>query len=360
MYSLLVVSTIVCIGNVNSLSSSKSPGGNFDLSNWKITLPDSSASEKSPDQLEDGYESSYFYTDSDGSMTFYVKGNGGTTSGSSYPRSELRSLCNPDNSKADRYNWKASSSGGYHYVDGKYKIGKLDSSSRKVVIQQIHAYDAPPLVKIQYQSGKVYALVKTDSSGNNEDKFTIGEVDQYTQFSLKTVMSSGYLKLYFNGSQKKSIKVRDYWSGYTNYFKAGNYLQSSSSSAYAYIHLYYLKVFVKSGKCVYDSSFTYADDAETSGNTAIAATAVSIVALLCIGGAIFGYCYWKKNKSGKATFKDSVDGDSKGGDAMTASDGAVTGQDTPNSTNNLNAAYDMDEIEIEVPVDDGNDEETHQ
>eukprot|EP00486_Rosalina_sp_Unknown_P010933 CAMPEP_0201591536 /NCGR_PEP_ID=MMETSP0190_2-20130828/189687_1 /ASSEMBLY_ACC=CAM_ASM_000263 /TAXON_ID=37353 /ORGANISM="Rosalina sp." /LENGTH=112 /DNA_ID=CAMNT_0048049915 /DNA_START=938 /DNA_END=1277 /DNA_ORIENTATION=- len=110
----------------------------------------------------------------------------------------------------------------------------------------------------------------------------------------------------------------------------------------------------------FDSSFTYADDAETSGNTAIAATAVSIVALLCIGGAIFGYCYWKKNKSGKATFKDSVDGDSKGGDAMTENDGAVTGQDTPNSTNNLNAAYDMDEIEIEVPVDDGNDEETHQ
>ena len=256
MYSILLVS-IVIIGNVYGLSTSKSPGDQFNLNNWKLTLPDSSASEKSPSQLDTDED--------DGSMTFYCPGNGGKTDTAKYPRSELRQLCNPSN---DRYNWKASSSGGYNYVDGKYRIGKLDSSSRKVVIQQIHAYDGPPLIKIQYQSGKVYALIKTDQDGDDEDKYTLGSVDDDEIFSLKTVVSSGYLKVYFKGSQKTNLKVKSYWSGYTNFFKAGNYIQSSSSSAYAYIHIYYLKVYTPSSKCTYDSSFTYDQDSSTSANAA--------------------------------------------------------------------------------------------
>mmetsp|Transcript_14262 Transcript_14262/g.12770 ORF Transcript_14262/g.12770 Transcript_14262/m.12770 type:complete len:346 (+) Transcript_14262:139-1176(+) len=326
------------VKDVNGLSSSKSPGDQFRLNNWKLTLPDSSASEISPDDLEDDYESSYFYTASDGSMTFYVKGSGGTTDGSNYPRSELRQLCNPDASNPDRYNWRVGDSDSYNYVEGTYRIGDLDSSSRKVVIQQIHAYDAPPLIKIQAESNKVYALIKLDEDGDDEDKVLIGEFDDDEIFSLKTVMSSGYLKVYFNDEQKTNLKVREYWSGYTNYFKTGNYLQSSSSSAYAYIHLYYLKVYTPDSKCTYDSSFTYDDDAASAaGNTAAVASAVSIIALLLIAGGIYGFCYWKKNKSGKASFKDSID------------ESAATKQpgDTPIVSGENNEAG---QIEISVPV----------
>eukprot|EP00486_Rosalina_sp_Unknown_P011132 CAMPEP_0201579712 /NCGR_PEP_ID=MMETSP0190_2-20130828/27478_1 /ASSEMBLY_ACC=CAM_ASM_000263 /TAXON_ID=37353 /ORGANISM="Rosalina sp." /LENGTH=162 /DNA_ID=CAMNT_0048014521 /DNA_START=1 /DNA_END=485 /DNA_ORIENTATION=+ len=152
------------------------PGDKFDLANWKLTLPtlnsEGSALEVYPVDLSNHYESDWFYMDSDGAMTFYTT-NGATTPNAKYPRSELRQLCNPNADDPEAYNWGIDS---YNYVEGVYRVGELDDpDGRKVIIQQIHAYDAPPLVKIQYQSGgKVYALIKTDASGDTDEKPLLG------------------------------------------------------------------------------------------------------------------------------------------------------------------------------------------
>ena len=345
--SCVIISILNVNVNVNGLSSSKSPGDQFSLNNFELTLPDSKASEIKPDELEDDYESSYFYTASDGSMTFYVPGNGGTTENGKYPRSELRQLCNPTAKYEDSYNWYVNS---YNYIEATYKIGKLDSSSRKVVIQQIHGFNVAPLIKIQYESNKLYALIKTDKSGDNEDKVLVGQVDDDEKFTLRTtVTSSGNLKVYFNGDLQTTYNVASYWGDYSNYFKAGNYLQSNSDSAYSYVHIYALTVYTKSSACIYDSSsFTYDDDAASAaGNTAAVAIAVSIVALLLIAGGIFGIWKWKNNKSGKASFKDSIDESAatkQSGDTPMVSENNETGQDTPNST----GGYNMEEIDIDV------------
>ena len=351
--SLLIVSVIIGSVNVYGLSSSKSPGDQFRLNNWKLTLPDSSASEKSPDDLENDYTSKYFYTDSDGSMTFYVPGSGGTTDTAKYPRSELRQLCNPDASNPDRYNWRVGDSDSYNYVEGTYRIGDLDSSSRKVVIQQIHAYDGPPLIKVQYESNKIYALIKTDEDGDDEDKVLIGSVDDDEKFLLRTtVTESGNLKVYFNGDLKTTYAVGGYWGDYKNYFKAGNYLQSNDDDAYAYVHLYTFGVYTRDSACDYTSSFTADEDAASTSVTNTIIALVSIFAVAIIGGGIFGYCYFKKKKSPVVTMKEEVkDVEEDNDDTINPTETCDTpvmesrdGSNTPNSN-------DIDAVEIEVAVD---------
>src|SRR5262245_33612978 len=80
------------------LDSNLPPGGNFDLSHWKLTLPDANATEIPAEQLDAGYTNSlFFYTAQDGAMTFWSPVTGGVTGETDYPRSELRELLNPDN-----------------------------------------------------------------------------------------------------------------------------------------------------------------------------------------------------------------------------------------------------------------------
>src|SRR5690349_13892833 len=80
-----------------SLNPSAAPSDNFDLTNWKITLPVDRNGALSGTAVEvqnlSGYQNSkYFYTGSDGTMVFYAPVDGATTRGSSYARSELREM----------------------------------------------------------------------------------------------------------------------------------------------------------------------------------------------------------------------------------------------------------------------------
>ena len=67
------------------------PGGNFDLSYWKLTRPNQQ--ERDADQLAAGYSvDGEFYTDeTTGAMVFWCP-NDGATGGSTYPRNELREM----------------------------------------------------------------------------------------------------------------------------------------------------------------------------------------------------------------------------------------------------------------------------
>ena len=141
-----------------ALDPAQPPGSNFDLSHWYLGLPiDSSGGTSGTSasisvvQLVSGYvHPSYFYTGTDGSMVFWAPVNGATTSGSSYPRSELREQIVP----GDNYsNW---SGYGTHVLSAQCKVTQVPSVG-KVIIGQIHSYSrkARPLVKLQFFKGRI-------------------------------------------------------------------------------------------------------------------------------------------------------------------------------------------------------------
>src|SRR5206468_4514274 len=108
---VLGLAILICARNsCLALNPSLPPSGNFDLSHWKLTLPVDSngtntgtAVEVQVSQMVAGYtNASYFYTASDGAMLFWCPVDGATTSGSSYPRSELREMLNPSSTSV---NW---------------------------------------------------------------------------------------------------------------------------------------------------------------------------------------------------------------------------------------------------------------
>ena len=122
--------------NATKLSKTSPPGTNFDLTHWKLTIPTPNKStEIDTNSLVNGYQSEYFYTSPiDGSMSFYVPGNGGTTSNTAYPRSELRHMCNPSN---DDDNWFVGN--GVHELWANIRVDK-NISAPKVIVAQIHGY----------------------------------------------------------------------------------------------------------------------------------------------------------------------------------------------------------------------------
>lgn len=222
----------VCLGTlcfasvpVLALDPAKPPGSNFDLSRWKLTLPDSSASETSPGLLTTGFTNSFFYTGADGAMVFACPVTGGTTSGSSYPRSELRELLDPSD---DNVNWTGY---GTHIVNAQCKVTQIPSS-QKVIIGQIHSFtgNAYPLIKLQFNNGTVEALVKQSPNSSTDTKLTYANVGMSNAITYQIKVVEGLLSIAVNGATR-SVNVFQSdpdWTNQTFYFKAGNYCQDNS------------------------------------------------------------------------------------------------------------------------------------
>jgi hypothetical protein len=203
------------------------PGSNFDLSHWKITFPDASASEKSPAQLSAGFTNQYCYTGADGAMVFWCPVNGGTTSGSSYPRSELRELINPAD---DNVNWTGY---GTHVLTAQCKVTQQPPTSKKVIIGQIHGFNVDPLIKLQSSNGKIEALVKTKPSGGTDVKYTFATVGLNSNINYQIKVTEGVLTLTVNGlaTNHNFFATNSGWSNQVFYFKAGNYCQEAGTNS---------------------------------------------------------------------------------------------------------------------------------
>src|SRR5688500_5858325 len=116
------------------------PSDFFNLTSWKITLPvDGGDSNSDADEVLNlvGYESQWFFDNADGSMTFRTPVDGATTSGSSYPRTELREM----NGSA-RAAWTLST-GGEMVAQLEVDAAPRLSSGvyGRVVVGQIHGQD---------------------------------------------------------------------------------------------------------------------------------------------------------------------------------------------------------------------------
>ena len=222
-----------------ALDTNQPPGGNFDLTHWKLQLPTDGGvltctnlgvDEKTPAQLEAGFTNAYFYTGTDGAMVFWAPLNGAKTSGTKYPRSELREEITPNN---DNVNWIPT---GTHILDASCKVLQVGPVDKEVIIGQIHAVNSVsnlPTVKLYYSDGKVYGTVKTNSTDDNSDaKFSSITVTTNKLINYRIQLANGVVTLvYSNITRTYNIFQSD--PSYTNvqqYFKAGDYCQEFSCS----------------------------------------------------------------------------------------------------------------------------------
>ena len=252
----------------------------INFSNWKLTLPVDEDENGSPDEyypsdlVDNGYRTldpilPYMYDDtSDGSIVFYTFPETSTTN-SSYSRTELRELINPNNALD---NWTLSDGG---EMTGRLKVSLIsqDNASsydyHRVIVMQIHGIiseddmntynfsstNGPPLIKIYWKDGYIWCHKKSlvDESTSGEDlvqpytssnnfwtdvKNNLGYVG-FEPFNFRITASDAQIEVQLNNNTPvmyQDISL-DKWQ-YNNYFKAGNYLGTTDPQGFCYVKYY--------------------------------------------------------------------------------------------------------------------------
>lgn len=243
------ITKIVALGMVTSswcadASDTTSPKYNFDLRHWKLTLPvdesggtSGEAMDVAPTQLEGspGYSSKWFYKGEFGTMAFWAPVDGATTKGSSYARSELRELIDPDD---DNVNWTIAQRS---VLQAKCKVLRVPANG-KLVVGQIHGFQTTPLLKLEYlydaaaQSGSVVALVNATPDASVPTRFTLASglaLDQAFQYKAAVYPKDGrsVLHMYVDRGPAVDYVISRSWTDVGMYFKAGSYPQDQGSSS---------------------------------------------------------------------------------------------------------------------------------
>jgi len=208
------------------------PGQLFNLNNWILQLPVSNGNggveEISNPQLET-YTSEYFYTDTDSSMTFWCPQDGAHTSGSNYPRSELRET--PD--------WTVK---GTHELNCTCSVTK-EPQNHAITIGQIHADGVSGscsiIVELEWNAGTIVSHLR-DKNCNNV-QYTVGtgyKVGDKINYYLK--LQDGVVTVTTNKGSQPAYTYS--WITYQLYFKAGDYVQdnATSSTEGGIVHFYQL------------------------------------------------------------------------------------------------------------------------
>ena len=203
-----------------SVGPAGTPGAVLNLTDWKLTLPvadagSTDAREVLQPRLASFALSPYFATNPTRTgVVFQANAGGATTSGSSYPRSELREMTDGGASEAS---W--SSTSGTHTLVISEAITALPAVKPHVVAGQIH--DANDDVAVFRLEGS--SLYLTHGNDSHYQLIT-GSYRLGTRFEAKFVVSGGKIDAYYNGALVASIA--DSFTG--GYFKAGCYTQSNT------------------------------------------------------------------------------------------------------------------------------------
>ena len=243
----------------------------IDLSNWYLTLPVDADNDGRVDNIEqpalDNYRNidrvkPYMYDGLDNSLVFNCPYTGISTTNSSYSRTELREqMVTNDNN----VNWTMEDGG---IMEGELKMDDI-SSGHRTIIMQIHGRltneqknqigasdnDAPPLLKIYWQSNKVRVARKVmvnpnasdddllpKSAWEDDDAHWFDEEVDFNRFKLKVIASEGRLEIQMNDESVVYEDIHMARWPFENYFKAGNYLQSTNDGAFAKLRFYTLTV----------------------------------------------------------------------------------------------------------------------
>ena len=199
----------------------RAPGASYDLSHWKLTLPDKDASEVPGDELRAGYASRYFHLADNGAMVFMAPAGAGSTRNSDYPRAELRELLDPGD---DNRNWSGE---GFHQLEASAQVLRAPST-QKIIVGQIHGFDARPLVKLQWHKGRLKALIKRHPTGGNQDiSHTFAAPVGNQPFAYRIEVRDGVLAVDVAGERIEHdfYKADPAWRDVAFYFKAGAYVQ---------------------------------------------------------------------------------------------------------------------------------------
>ena len=196
------------------------PSNILDLTNWKITLPidangtqTGTAAEVTQPKLDTFSIYPYFRDDTDlNGVIFNANCGGATTSGSGYPRSELREMTNNGTALAS---W--TSSVGTSIMEIDQAVTHLPVVKNQIVVGQIHG-PSDDIITFRLEGTHLY-MDHNGTAGNTLDSnYVLG-----TRFKAKFVVSNNQVLSYYNGVLKETYPIT--FSG--AYFKAGAYVQSS-------------------------------------------------------------------------------------------------------------------------------------
>jgi alginate lyase len=240
----LVTNTAACfsLGNGYSTNSGRCffrlTALSFDLTNWKLTLPVDTSHAGTPDEIQQpelaGFEEPlYFHMNVAGNGRVFAAPCGGiSTSGSGYPRSELREMTQNGQIRAS---WTTTS--GTHTMEIVQAITHLPAVKPHVVAGQIH--DATNDVVVFRLEGQKLFIDQNGVQGPIlTSQYHSGDV-----FSVKCVARNSGIECYYNGRYVYTYAV----AAACCYFKAGCYTQSNTStgdlpSAYGEVVIYGLSV----------------------------------------------------------------------------------------------------------------------
>ena len=237
---------------VQALDPLSPPSGNFDLTNWKLTLP--SGDEIQPAVLSAGYTlPKVFYTHpTSGGMVLRCPNLAGTTPNSNYSRTELREMLDPAaGTHSDANNWTTAIGG---TLKARLKVDRVSTTGEdkkvgRIIIGQIHGPDTEP-VRLYFHKkpgearGRVYIASETmsgsttwstDIVGNKDGNgIALGELFTY-------VIALEGRRLEVEIRRKRGDFIDTYimdidpaYEGENLYFKAGVYNQNNTGSATDY------------------------------------------------------------------------------------------------------------------------------
>jgi hypothetical protein len=192
------------------------PSELIDTKDWYLTLP--TGKKGSPDLVEGSalakYHSEFFQLNpaKDG-VVFTAGTNGATTSGSHYPRSELREMVG-----SDKASWDGRK--GKHTMEIVEAITQTPKAKPDVIAGQIHGTSDDLMqihlsgqnLRVKYADGKKFVDL--------DPNYKLG-----TMFNVRIESSGGRVKVWYNGQQKADLPI----SSATSYFKAGVYVNSNPS-----------------------------------------------------------------------------------------------------------------------------------
>ena len=182
-------------------------------------------------KLADFSGNAFHLNDAKDGVVFTANAGGVTTSGSSYPRSELREM--DGNSHASWTNTH-----GTHTLTVRQAVTTLPKAKPEVVTAQIHDAN-DDVLEIRLEGSTLIAQYNDGKTGVTLDPhYKLG-----TAYDLTLTAAGGRIRVDYNGAKKLDIAKRG--SGW--YFKSGSYVQSNTSkgdkaSAAAVVVIYGLAV----------------------------------------------------------------------------------------------------------------------
>jgi len=203
------------------------PGTKFDLSNWQLQLPIASGSGVKQVQgsaLKSFASANFYLNTTTNAMTFWAPENGAHTSGSLYPRSELRELA-PGFPNGD---WKAAT--GTHEMNVTLSVLKVPQAGG-IVIGQVHADGVSGhcsvVLELEYTlHGTLTAYTRDSSCGSVET--TVGHSSVGAVIEYQVEVKANKLTVKTNTGSTSTTTIHN---TYPIYFKVGAYVQDSASSS---------------------------------------------------------------------------------------------------------------------------------